>query len=714
VKNQTQKGLSYLRLAEIYFKIKADYLKSKKYYDSTLTSLPVNYPGDLAVKKISINLSYLADRLQIITREDTLQALARMDEKTRAAVINKMVEDNTLQQKAAAAARTTAAVAAISGGPRSGRAAAGGTFYFDNASAVSQGYNDFKRVWGNRPLEDDWRRSSKGAADASTATASPAQTSTDPDAPVGPSKPGKNVASASNFRKDLIDALPLTPVLLDASNLRVYNAYIELGDFYRDILDDKKEAIDVFETILRRFPRDPNKPAIYYNLYRLYSDVDPGKSDFYKNRLLKEFPETPFARIIIDPDFARKLEDQNAEFTNAYNHVFNFYADKKYKDVITRVPVLLKQYPDNKFAAQLYYLQTIAQGHDEKVGPFSDSLQQLIKLYPNDKLIVPLAKQHLAYISANENEMLARKVVIGDVDPNEVPFTLAQENKEKTNYRKILKPYIFTKTPEERLPEKKKEEPVKKPVEIVKAAPKIDSAKVDKQAVIPKITPKKDAVKAVAKPVIPQIIPKKDSVKTIAQVNPPKSISKIDTNKTVAPKNNPPMDTAKAIVQTAPPKPQPADSAKTIANVDTAKTSPALLSSQSARDSISVKVVVPSIFSKQDSTDYYFVVNVSSGTTNLASSRFGIGQFDRTNYAGNGIKHQLKQVGENDQVIYVGLFSSLDKVKKYARDIVPLLPDIMKVPKAKYSFFIITKENLDKLADQKTLDSYIDYYQNNY
>jgi len=51
IKNQNQKGLSYLRLAEIYFNNKADYLTSKKYYDSTLMSLPVNYPGYLAIQK---------------------------------------------------------------------------------------------------------------------------------------------------------------------------------------------------------------------------------------------------------------------------------------------------------------------------------------------------------------------------------------------------------------------------------------------------------------------------------------------------------------------------------------------------------------------------------------------------------------------------------------------------------------------------------------
>ena len=72
------------------------------------------------------------------------------------------------------------------------------------------------------------------------------------------------------------------------------------------------------------------------------------------------------------------------------------------------------------------------------------------------------------------------------------------------------------------------------------------------------------------------------------------------------------------------------------------------------------------------------------------------------------------QVGDNNRLIFVGSFISLEEAKVYARGIVPLLPDIMKIPKDKYSFFIITKENLNKLADQKTLESYISYYQNNY
>jgi hypothetical protein len=78
------------------------------------------------------------------------------------------------------------------------------------------------------------------------------------------------------------------------------------------------------------------------------------------------------------------------------------------------------------------------------------------------------------------------------------------------------------------------------------------------------------------------------------------------------------------------------------------------------------------------------------------------------------IKHQLKTAGADNQLVYVGPFKNLDAVKVYARDIVPLMPQIMKVPKDKYSFFIISKENLDKLASKELLDSYIDYYQKTY
>ena len=78
--------------------------------------------------------------------------------------------------------------------------------------------------------------------------------------PIAPSDQvasGKAPVSAGNYRQQLIKDLPLTSELLAQSNTRIYNAYLDIANFYRDILGDKKEAIAVYELLLSRFPNNP-------------------------------------------------------------------------------------------------------------------------------------------------------------------------------------------------------------------------------------------------------------------------------------------------------------------------------------------------------------------------------------------------------------------------------------------------------------------------
>jgi tetratricopeptide (TPR) repeat protein len=586
-KNQNQKGLSYLRLADIYFKNKADYIGAKKYYDSTLFSLSTNYPGYQSIQKKRDNLQLLADRYGIIAREDTLQALAQLDEKARAERIDALVNMHVLQLKSAAAAAAASQNTESFGnsGPQGGN----GSFYFDNSNAISQGYADFKRKWGNRKLEDNWRRSNKAANNIANSTIS--SQGVDPDAPTDQANGGKTTVSAGDYRQQLIKDLPLTPELMAQSNKRIYNAYFDIANFYRDVLADKKEATAIYELLLKRFPNSNDKPAIYYSLYRLYSDNDTTQSNKFKDLILKNYPETPFAKIIIDPDYGSKLNDADAGLDTSYNQVYAVYSKKKYKEAINKIDSLNNLYPNNKRSAQLAYLRAISSGHLEKLPPFRDELANIVSKYPQDKLVTPLVKQHLTYIDAHLAEMSAGEFALTDNDPDEIPF------KKERSLRDAIAEYNNSQL-----------------------------------------------------------------VKQVAQ-------QRID---------------AKPVKKNA------------------------------ADSSALAKTTEPSIFSMSDSTNYYFVINVSTATTNLASSRFGIGQFNRANFQEGTIVHQLMDVGDDNQLIFVGRFYSLGTVKDYARAIIPLMPDIMKVPKDKYSFFIITKQNLDKLTSKKLLDSYIDYYQKNY
>jgi predicted negative regulator of RcsB-dependent stress response len=684
-RNQSQKGLSYLRLADIYFKNKADYTLAKNYYDSTLTALSPNYPGYVTIQKKADNLQLLTDNLKTIAREDTLQMLAALDEPTRAKRVDEMEKRQAIKKQMAAAANngqgslsdpfadtdTPSPVASVPNG---------GNFYFYNTTAVSQGFSDFKRVWGNRKLEDNWRRSSRSNADLTTNTLNTAK-NIDTNALPDSLQRSPGEVQASNFKQDLLQNLPLTPELLTQSNMRRYDAYLAIANFYRDVLNDKKEAAAAYEKVLALFPDNGNKAAIYYNLYRLYSDSNIALSDKYKALVLKEYPETAFAKTILDPDYGKRMNDEDTGFSVLYNQVYDLYAAKKYPAVITSADGLLKTYPNNKYASQLEYLKAFAAGHQEKLDPFKADLQQIAAKYPDDQLITPLIKQHLTYIEVNQVDLAARPVVITDRDMTDGSFTIPIVYQQQTEYRVPYTGGPIVIVPDVRKPEKKPVPPPAVATQPVTPAKQPDvTPAVAKQPVkepeVVKAEPVKEPVK---EPEIVKTEPVKEPVKEpeVAKTEPAKEPVK-------EPVKEPEVTTV------APPVQEPVQSV----------TPPV--------------VKKPSIFSMRDSTDYFFVVNVSSGTTNVASSRFGIGQFNRVQYQGPPISHQLKNAGSDNQLIYVGRFTDLEKVKDYARRIVPLLPDIMKVPKGKYSFFIITGENLDKLADAKRLDSYVEYYQENY
>jgi tetratricopeptide (TPR) repeat protein len=622
-KNQNQKGLSYLRLADISFKNRGNYVQAKKYYDSTLLNLSPNYPNYTQIQKKANNLQILADRLQIIGHEDTLQTLARLDETARNARIDEMVSSHTLQIQTVAANagpdplnnNYTNSIGAT------GSRVTGGTssFYFYNSASISSGYADFKRIWGNRKLEDNWRRSKHVGGDV-TASSSTQSQSVDPDALSVDQQKAADKISANNYRQSLLQDVPLNAQKLAASNKRVYDAYSDIAGFYRDILDDKKEAIEAYLTLLSRYPGDPNKPAVYYNLYRLYTETgDIAKADEYKNLLLKNYSGSLYAKVILDPEYSRRMDDKDAEFNAIYNQVYDLYSNRKYTDVINKADSLLRIYPNNKLAAQLLYLRAISSGHQEKFEPFRNELTNIVTKYPTDKLITPLVNEHIIYIDKNKDKISAREFAIIDNDPNEEPFI-----------------------------------PAPMPQQAIARVP-VQNQSVQKPIV--QNQPAKQAVQPPAntvgnKPIVPP-------------VNAPITIT-------------PPVTTSPVTTTAAVPQ------------------------------------IVNSIFNLRDSTHYFFVVNVSTGTTNLSSSRFGIGQFNRANYQGKSIVHQLKNAGADNQLIYVGIFTNLTAAKDYARAIIPLMPQIMKVPADKYSFFIITQENLDKLADKKTLDSYIDFYQKTY
>ncbi|GGI27815.1 hypothetical protein GCM10008119_29540 [Pedobacter mendelii] len=422
-KNQNQKALSYLKIADLNFKVFRNYIKAKVYYDSTVMILPKNFPDyDNIVKKAN-NLQYLSDRYTIISSEDTLQAISKLpineqEAKVKAYLRPKVEVSNILNSTGNQSLNDASFPnQTLNANPASG---VGNTFYFNNNAAISNGFADFKKRWGNRQLEDNWRQSIRSSAQENNQILA-----------------GGNVANGfgnvnntdsataldqTSLEKRFIANLPVTTDLLAISNQKIVDAYFEIASFYQQELNDKDEANKVYLELLRRFPENNHLVAIYYSLYLNYKGIEEGKSNEYRQLVLTKFPESNFAKTILDPSYSAKQDELENVINANYNRTFDAYAKKDYGDVVKQADENIKTYPANDLAPQYAYLKAIAVGRTSKIDALLTEFNLITTLYPNDLIIVPLVKDHLKYIQANLEEFKQRPIALIDFDSNEPRF----------------------------------------------------------------------------------------------------------------------------------------------------------------------------------------------------------------------------------------------------------------------------------------------------
>jgi len=456
-RNQTQKALSYLRIADLNFKEFNNYIKAKLYYDSTVMILPKNFPDYDNIVKKADNLQYLTDRYTIISKEDTAQAIAKLPADQREAKVkayltpkvevvntgvvinNQFLNDPDFPNKSLNPSNT-----------------AGSTFYFNNNAAISNGFGDFKKRWGNRQLEDNWRQSVRSSAQETSQVLAGGKVATDNITPAN-GQTNQTSTDQTSLEKQFLDALPTTPVLLAASDQKIIDAYFEIASFYQQELNDKPEANKIYLELIKRYPENNHLVAIYYSLYLNYKGVDEAKSDQYKQLVLTKFPESNFAKNILDPTYSAKQTQMENIAINNYNVAFDAYAKKDYPGVVKQADDNISAFPNNDLAPQYAYLKAIAVGRTAKVDALLTEFNLITTNYPNDKIITPLVRDHLKYIESNLDEFKQRPVALIDFDANEPRFV-----SQATPVAVPTKPLVV----ENPVAKKVEPTPIAKPVEV--------------------------------------------------------------------------------------------------------------------------------------------------------------------------------------------------------------------------------------------------------
>lgn len=366
VGDNSQLTASYLKLAEIYFGDE-NYVKAKAYHDSTLSLMDAKHEVYAFLENRRNILSEMVQQLNIIAVEDSLQRIAVLSPEDRLKLLEKIkeaerqkeleVEDNTEQEFLGFEEVTVT----------------NSNWPFDNPQLRGTGFSEFRNAWGNRPNEDNWRRSEKSTF--INITEENIEENTE-----------EINTLVGNDPEDFFKDVPLTEQQMEASNNRLIEAYYALANIYKDKLNNREKSTATYEALLERFPDNKYRLESLFSLFLYYQEIDPKTAEKYKGLIMNEFPKSFFASIVSNPNF--KASDQDKEVNNYYRITYEHFLANDLETVLARKAAADSLFPESSLSAKFDMLVALTYGKLKKFEIYKAILENIVHKYPETEIQV--------------------------------------------------------------------------------------------------------------------------------------------------------------------------------------------------------------------------------------------------------------------------------------------------------------------------------------
>ena len=434
VSNDYQKAISFLALADIYFS-KPKYKEAQAYYDSTMTFINNTHPDYIRISLLSANLNELIKHANVIQFQDSVQALAKMPEKERNKIIDNIIEkikedERRLQEEVQQQQINSMIFNQNQQNSKINPGSSGGKWYFYNQGMLGVGMSEFKRKWGTRKLEDNWRRKNKSIVMSDPFAENNAEQTNNESA-----KKGVNPKS----REYYLTEVPLTDSMMMASNKKIIDAYFNLGKVYKEKFLDYKLAISTFEEFIKRYPENDYLLNVYYYLFQLYMlEKNQSKADYYKNLVITKFPDSKYTKALTNPNYLKETEEALLKISNMYAEAYDNFEKANYSKVLETCNVIETQYSDNKYSPKFSFLKAIAKGKVNGPSEMIIELKSVIADFPNDE-IAQYAKDVLSKMNTLDiKDETGKTIVIENID-----------NKENVDSSAVTEPQLYNFNEEE-------------------------------------------------------------------------------------------------------------------------------------------------------------------------------------------------------------------------------------------------------------------------
>ncbi|KEO73068.1 gliding motility protein [Anditalea andensis] len=392
--NIKQKGYIYNRLSELYFEDIKDFRSAKFYLDSAMGNFKET---DRAYQTISRRKKVLDEYVvhyDLIQYNDSLIRLSGLTAEEQELIAENFIkgEEQRLINEAAQKNKQKSTGIFDNLLAFGGSKGSGSTFYFDNSTAMQQGSLEFYRVWGTRPLEDNWRRSSKGFQQAIGQTLEEEEAgiiiedvTTQPDITL-PSK------------EELLKNIPRDKSTIQQMKMEMEESYFQLGKVLFFDLKEAESAMGYLHSLLEQFPNSNRKPEVYYTLYLVAQEA--GKPfEKYKASLNREFPDSQYTRSLNNPSQSSGAQG-NRVSGDRYKEAYELFMTKNYLSSRSLINQTLKEYPLTKNTDKLLLLDIMNANHLDGKVVYKQKLETYINNV-NDAQLEKLAKNMLSALTGD-------------------------------------------------------------------------------------------------------------------------------------------------------------------------------------------------------------------------------------------------------------------------------------------------------------------------
>ena len=409
-RNGVDKAISQLTLGGIYF-ARRQYDDAQPCYAEAIPLVNEDYPNYNMLKKRSDVLDELAVYSQNVALQDSLLELAAMTPEQQKAVIAKIIEDLKKKEKeeAEAAAREEYLAQQNARGsqlkdnkndPASYNINTDDSWYFYNTSTKNAGKTQFQNLWGNRKLEDNWRRRNKTTFSFNDEEADSALMALADSVIVNENGDTVKVdiealkrAEDPHYEEFYLKQIPKTEEEIAAAHEIIQEGLYNMGIILKDKMEDYDAAAYEFNQLLRDYPDNTYRLDVYYNMYMMYMrngqeyDAEP-----YRDSILTQFPESKYGQAMLDPNYLENLKNMNRDQEQMYEAAYANYLANNHSAVHEAYTEMMRKYPLSKIMPKFMFIDALSYLTEKNHDKFKETLKDMLQRYPQTD-ITPVASE---------------------------------------------------------------------------------------------------------------------------------------------------------------------------------------------------------------------------------------------------------------------------------------------------------------------------------